>query len=165
MALKFSQSPMPLYFRQDFTEDKQRMGEFGEDLGSLLGEGVNKFRTDVGGLGKLGEAWRKYKTSDINPATGKAWNPDNAESPMSFKDWKKSNLGGAAKTKIKDDRALQRDERWRERTSGKGWADEAYTNFLAESKDKPGSPLETGAFRNWLKSDEGQSYKIFYKKG
>ena len=150
MALKFSQAPMPLYFRQDFTEDKQRMGEFGEDLGSLFGEGVSKFKKDVGGLGKLGEAWRKYKGGTF----------DENELPMSFKDWKKSDEGLAAKAKIKDDRALARDKAFKERIAGKDWgagAQEAYTQSIAD-RGLAVEDVQPGAFRNWMKSEEGKKF-------
>ena len=154
MALKFNMDPvrsLPFYYMQDFSADKQRMGEFGEDLGSLLGEGVNKFRTDVGGLGKLGAAWRKYKEGEF---------PVN-QSAMSFKDWKKSDEGLAAKAKIKDDRALARDKAFKERITGKDWGADAQDAWQESIMDRglAVEDVQPGAFRNWMKSEEGKKFK------
>ena len=142
---------MPLYFRQDFSADKQRMGEFGEDLGSLLGAGVSKFKEDVGGLGKLGAAWRKYKEGEHPVDT----------IPMSFKDWKKSDKGLAAKAKIKDDRVLSRDKAFKERIAGKDWGagvQEAYTQSIMD-RGLAAEDTQPGAFRNWMKGEEGKKFK------
>tara|TARA_Y100001938_G_scaffold132824_1_gene191483 strand:+ start:865 stop:2127 length:1263 start_codon:yes stop_codon:yes gene_type:complete len=138
--------------------------ELGQNLGTVGKAGAEAWKK-FGGFGKLAKEWRDYKKSGINPETGKAWDPDKGEAPMSFKDWKKSDEGLSAKTKIKDDRALAKDKAFKERIAGKDWGVGAEKAFQESMMDE-NLPLNTaftgtkpGAFKNWMKSEEGKKFK------
>ena len=113
MALNFNMYPEQTssgYYNQGESTDpnawmKESASDLGEIFGTSLAQGRQKIR-EIGGLGPLGKAWRKYKNSAIDPVTEKAWVN---KVPMGWKQFKKSSYGQAHKEKIKYDRTQRRE--------------------------------------------------------
>jgi hypothetical protein len=128
MALKFNLYPQqssPGYYNQGTPTDPyaamdKSARDLGEMFGTSLAEGRQRIR-EIGGLGPLGKAWRKYKKSPIDPVSGKPWVD---KVPMNWKQFKKSSYGQAHKEKIKYDRVQRRKaaaakrDAWGEKVAG-----------------------------------------------